>query len=781
MYSHDAQHFETAESLSPDQPSKAAHLGEAASQYVRNGLSLIAIPLGLKGPREKGWQRKENVICDPDRAAELSRCNIGLAHRWSGTCAIDVDDYQRAREWLGDRGVNIQTLLAADDAVQIRSGKPNRAKLLYRLPADVDWLPTLQPDGSGLELRCANRDGTTTVQDVLPPSVHPDTGAPYEWAGTGCWQNLPTLPKAVLTLWHSPANSEASVRTPVLAGDTSVIVQGGRNTYLTSVAGTMRRRGMDQSAIAVALAAENASKCQPPLGCDEVRGIAASVSRYTPAQHAPDDWPELVSLDSPNLPALDPACLPGWAGEYARALSLHTETPFELAAGMILIACATAASRRIRVMVGPGYFEPCNLWTVVALPPGNRKSAVQSAATAPLLAWERDQNEIIAPEIKRLTSELKTLEARAKDKRSRAAREKDARKAEAFAREAAEIEGDLPQIPVPPRLWTSDATPEQLGPTLATHGECLGWLSSEGGIFDLLQGRYSNGIPNLDLVLKAHSGDPERVDRGSRPAVYLRSPRLCIGLSPQPDVLRGLAAKPGFRGRGLLARFLYLLPASPLGFRKLQATAIPEGVRNAYSAGIRAMLDSPIAIDEHGEERPHLIRLSSEAHGEWLAFALAVEMQMQPGRELEHFTDWAGKAPGAAARLAGVLHAIKHAHGEPWNAVVTVETMTDALEIMAVISRHSLAALDMMGADPTVAAARVVWKWVERNRLSDFRIRDAFNALRGTFPRVSNLQQALAVLEERGYIEISEPLPVGPGRPQSPTVYVRPDIVGSWS
>lgn len=61
------------------------------------------------------------------------------------------------------------------------------------------------------------------------------------------------------------------------------------------------------------------------------------------------------------------------------------------------------------------------------------------------------------------------------------------------------------------------------GALLAEHGECMAWLSSEGGVFDLLQGRYSNGIPNLDLVLKAHSGDAERVDRGSRPPVFLNA------------------------------------------------------------------------------------------------------------------------------------------------------------------------------------------------------------------------------------------------------------------
>ena len=494
----------------------------------------------------------------------------------------------------------------------------------------------------------------------------------------------------------------------------------------------------------------------------------------------PEDWPELVPLDVPNLPRLDLSHLPDWAGDYARAIAADTETPPELAAGMVLVVCATVAARYLRVMVKPGYFEPCNLWIVVALPPGNRKSAVQSAATAPLLAWERDQTTIVEPEIKRIASERKTLEARAKEKRNKAAKEKDNDKAAVLAQEAADIEAELPEIPREPQIWTSDATPERLGALLAEHGECMAWLSSEGGVFDLLQGRYSNGIPNLDLILKTHSGDAERVDRGSRPPVFLKSPRLSIGLSPQPDVLRGLAAKPGFRGRGLLGRFLYLLPPSPLGFRPLESNPVPESVREAYAAGLHAMLDWEPDINEYGEEHPHLLRLSHEAYTEWHEFQRAIEAQMQPGRELEHFTDWAGKAPGAAARLAGVLHGIQHAHGTPWATDISTETMTDALEIMAVISRHSLAALDMMGADPSIAAARVVWDWIKRGRQDRFTVREAFNALRGTFPRVAMLREALEALEERGYLEVIEPPRDGPGRPPSPMVRVRSEIARAW-
>src|SRR5262249_53388446 len=58
------------------------------------------------------------------------------------------------------------------------------------------------------------------------------------------------------------------------------IQEGFRNTTLTSLAGTMRQRGMTKDAIAAALLAENKARCDPPLEKAEVRKIAESVARY---------------------------------------------------------------------------------------------------------------------------------------------------------------------------------------------------------------------------------------------------------------------------------------------------------------------------------------------------------------------------------------------------------------------------------------------------------------------------------------------------------------------
>lgn len=60
-----------------------------------------------------------------------------------------------------------------------------------------------------------------------------------------------------------------------------IIGEGGRNTYLTSLAGAMRRQGMTFEEIRAALLVVN-DRCDPPLSEGEVEGIAKSVSRYPP-------------------------------------------------------------------------------------------------------------------------------------------------------------------------------------------------------------------------------------------------------------------------------------------------------------------------------------------------------------------------------------------------------------------------------------------------------------------------------------------------------------------
>ena len=159
-------------------------------EYVRAGWAICGIDRGKKGPTYNDWQRKGI----PEEAAD-GLDGAGLLHELSGTCALDVDDRTAATQWLGAQGIDLDALLADDKAVTIDSGRPERAKLLYRMKHP---LKTVKPKGSGLELRCMG------AQDVLPPSIHPITKMPYEWGGglLADWRKPQAVPAALLAVWR---------------------------------------------------------------------------------------------------------------------------------------------------------------------------------------------------------------------------------------------------------------------------------------------------------------------------------------------------------------------------------------------------------------------------------------------------------------------------------------------------------------------------------------------------------------------------------------------------
>ena len=73
-----------------------------------------------------------------------------------------------------------------------------------------------------------------------------------------------------------PGNSGGRVRRDVLGEP----IREGRNVALTSVAGSLRDRGLDEETIRVILLEVNRLRCEPPLDGAEAERIAESVSRY---------------------------------------------------------------------------------------------------------------------------------------------------------------------------------------------------------------------------------------------------------------------------------------------------------------------------------------------------------------------------------------------------------------------------------------------------------------------------------------------------------------------
>jgi hypothetical protein len=142
-----------------------------------------------------------------------------------------------------------------------------------------------------------------------------------------------------------------------------------------------------------------------------------------PAPREPPPWDgDPVPLSTRRLfPPFPVDALPGWVGDQVAAVAEATQTPPDLAGCIALAALSTAAGGRARVQVHQGWIEPVNIYTVVAMPPGSRKSAVFAAMIAPLLVAELQLVEATHPRL--VDAELAARVARARAERTAKAAE----------------------------------------------------------------------------------------------------------------------------------------------------------------------------------------------------------------------------------------------------------------------------------------------------------------------------------------------------------------------
>jgi hypothetical protein len=492
-------------------------------------------------------------------------------------------------------------------------------------------------------------------------------------------------------------------------------------------------------------------------------------------------WTTPIRFSQFVLPAFPTDALPSWLKAFVSALANATQTPPDLAGMLTLSVIAAACAKKVSVQLKDGFVEPANIFTVTALPPGNRKTAVFSAAVKPLEQHELSEAKRSAGEIAKKQSDHKIKESTLKRLQERAAAA-TAKNQEAIAHQASELAAELSAIHVgvPTRLIADDCTPEKLQSLLRDQGGRIAVLSPEGDVFDLMAGRYSaHGVGNFGVYLRGHAGDNLRVDRVGRAPDSVVAPALTMGLAVQPEVIQGLASKPGFRGRGLLGRFLYSLPKSLLGTRDTNPAPVPPNVRTAYVDYVLAILRLPFGQDDSGQPCPHTVTLDPEANLRFRTFEAWVEPQLSEFGPLGGFTDWAGKLVGAVGRLGLLLHMAEHADAdEPWAFPISKETIEKAIRIGEYLIPHAKAAYAEMGADVVVEQAKRILRWINHFRLESFSKRDLHQALRGSidFKRVSELDAPLAVLVTHGYVreQQADSGAPGAGRRPSPRYEVNP-------
>lgn len=473
-----------------------------------------------------------------------------------------------------------------------------------------------------------------------------------------------------------------------------------------------------------------------------------------PNWEQPAAWNEPILFESLETPEIPSHWLPGIFGEFAESLAQASETPSALSVMTILGVLSTALSGYCAVSPKTGWIEPINIYTLIALPPANHKSLVVRACTQPLWHWEKEQKKQREHEIKRQRAARKTEERILENLRMKAAKTEDLEEQRRLFEVIIQQEMALTEVSSLPILFTNDATPESLTHLVAEQGGRLAIFSDEGGILDTLAGLYSHGSANIDILLKGIDGGEVRVHRKDRST--LLNPYLTVVLTVQPVVIQNMAEKKTYLGKGVLERFLYVLPQSRLGYRTHDTPPLSADIQAAYDQTIIALLNARQSISTLQSEPMQIFSLSAEALTAWRQFQLQLESELRPEGLLGNYPGWGGKLAGFTLRLAGLLQVAEHglphqSHGD--HPPISATTMQNALRLAEALRLHALTVFQWMNRETACEDAQVVWQWIQRQPQGSFTQAGIRFALRNKKQGQSHrLMKALNILQERHLI-----------------------------
>lgn len=454
-----------------------------------------------------------------------------------------------------------------------------------------------------------------------------------------------------------------------------------------------------------------------------------------------DEWPPPTPFDTPNLPDFPVELLPSPLSDFVECLAESTQTGEEMGGTLALGVLSTAYQGRYTVEVSPDWVEPLCLWPCIVAEPGERKSAVFSALLSPVYEYEREVRTAEAVEIAQNQSERKLLESRlaaAMKPRKDVPLADQEREVHDLTRQLADFQDRHPL-----RLVVDDTTSEKLADLMEQQGGSITMASSEPGVFDTMLGRYDRNA-NFDVYLKGHAGDALAVDRIGRKGNYIAEPRLTMMLAAQPIALSGLMNNATLRGRGMTARFLFAVCRSKVGHRRIDPEPVPPSIKESYRAFVRQIL-----ADNGGG----VVRFSPDAFHFFHGFQEEIEKSL--GNEWEGIRDWASKLAGATARIAALFH-VATATGDPTKKLVSLETLSAAAGIAGALSSHAQAAYQAMGGDENSANAKYILSKLVECKDGYVTRTDLTRLCRGKFDKTADMEPALDILENRGYIHAAD-------------------------
>ena len=412
-------------------------------------------------------------------------------------------------------------------------------------------------------------------------------------------------------------------------------------------------------------------------------------------------------------------CLPSVIKAMTLSVAETTSTDSAMTATALLSALSYCFSGVYRMYGKEDHSEPLTLYSLILANPAERKSPVMRFIKSPFLSFNDEFNKTHKEEIY------------------------------ASQEEHNKIEKEIDSINnlVFRRICVDDITPEALVDRLEENGSLL-MMSDEAGVFKNFGGRYSNGTPNVDLILKCWGGEMFIKDRCKSDPVVLPKPYLSVCLCGQPYILDELMNNSAFISSGLVARFIYCFPKSKVGSRCYDTRPVDNRIAEAYQNLVYGSMQYKFGYI--GDEMQ--LRFDDDARK---TFADYYNNAIEPVllTEFAECPDWGGKYHGLILRLCGLLHCIKYiSEGvKPEERTVDMLTLGAAIDIAVFYKTQARYAYGLIGGDGTIASAEYILKRLRANSVTETTGRELLHLCR-KFRTMDEMSLSLQTLIEYGYI-----------------------------
>lgn len=442
-----------------------------------------------------------------------------------------------------------------------------------------------------------------------------------------------------------------------------------------------------------------------------------------------------------RLPEFPVGCLPPVMADLVRYISASKQVDPTMPALFALATVSAVAASKAKVFRSGDWYEALSLYTCAVAESGERKSPAGRPVFGAVSRIEKQMAVLHASEVDSKIDEL------------------DKQRAEVRGNPAASnrLEDKITQIEAsrrrPPRIKIADdITPEAMVRLLSTLGGHGAILDPEGTFMGTICGRYSNGSPNPELLIKAYDGDEYTSDRISRDPERIERPTLAVGVAVQQVVLDDVMTSRVLLERGALARFIYGFPQSRVGSR-WEANSAPydPGPGRAWTIAIEGVAELPVPASPDAVPS---IALSPQALDMHRRFTDHIESRLAPGGDLSSpgLKEWSHKHAGRVLRIAALLHLVA---GFTPTTELNDTAMTSAICIGEWAIEHARWAhlVDRESIEEaTVKQCNQVIDWMVRSNREHFTVREACRGIRAQWVSTKAMGDALDQLAELGWV-----------------------------